>query len=80
MPHQFPANGLRQQIAMKSFSGKRAGDRAIGANQPEIEAQLLRDWQSKRVPPARDQNDLNPERVARAAAQPDRPEKSETED
>ena len=43
---------------MEGLARKRAGDGSVGADQPEIEAQLLRDGQSKRMPPSGYQDDL----------------------
>ena len=57
--NQIAASGLRQQIAVKGLSGQRACDGAIRADQPEIEAELLRDRQSEGVTASRDENDLD---------------------
>ncbi len=44
---------------MKGLSGKRPGNGAIRADQPEIEAQQFSDWQGKLVPPPGDQDDFH---------------------
>ena len=51
IPAKFAHRGAKlaaslggKHIAMKSFAGKRASDRAIGTDQPEIESELLRRW------------------------------------
>src|SRR5581483_4829707 len=48
---------------MKRLAAQRSGDRAIGTDQPQIEAQLLRDGQRKGMPPAGDQHDFDAGRM-----------------
>src|SRR5208282_4469531 len=60
---EFAAGLLRQQIAVKCYSSERSGDGAVGADQPEIESQLLRDGQGEGVAASSDQDDLNALRV-----------------
>lgn len=43
---------------MKAFTAQRTCNCPIGADQPEIETQLLCDRQGKFVPPSRDQDDF----------------------
>ncbi len=44
---------------MKQLAARRARHRAIGADQPQVEAQRLRDWQGELVPAPSSQHDLN---------------------
>ena len=48
---------------MKDFAAQRARYRAIGADQPEVEPELLCDGQGELVTTSRDQHDLNPSLV-----------------
>ena len=56
---QFAAGRFGEQVAVESFSGKGAGDGAVGADQPEIKSQLLSDGQGKGVAASGDQDDLD---------------------
>ncbi len=47
------------EVAVESFAGKRAGDGAIGADEPEIEAELLGDGQGEGVAASGDEHDLD---------------------
>lgn len=47
------------EIAMKSFAGERASDRAVGADEPEIEAELLGDGKSEGVAASGDEDDFD---------------------
>ena len=55
-----------RQIAIESLAQKGTGDRTIRTNQPEIEAKLLGDGESKIVAPAGDQDDFDSEAVGSA--------------
>lgn len=44
---------------MESFAGERAGDGAVGADEPEIEAKLPGDGKSKSVAASGDEHDFN---------------------
>src|SRR5438105_2971095 len=61
-PHDLAklAAGLGgQQIAMEGFSAKRTGDGAVGADQPEVEAEQLSNGQSKGMATSGDQDDFD---------------------
>jgi len=51
---------------MKRLSGKRARDRAIRADQPEVEAELLHNGQGKSVTTSGDYDDFDTQRVSAA--------------
>ncbi len=51
---------------MKSFAAERARDRAIRADEPEIEAELLRDREGEVVAPAGHEDNFNAGRVGAA--------------
>ena len=57
--YEFAAGRLGEQVAVESFSGERAGDGAVGTDQPKIEPQLLSDGQGKGVAASGDQDDLD---------------------
>ena len=44
---------------MESFAGERAGDGAVGADEPEIEAELLGDGESESVAASSDEDDFD---------------------
>src|SRR5271170_608114 len=55
-----PAAGFGwEHIAMKGFTRERAGNGSVRTDQPEIEAELLGDGQSKFVPPPGYQDDFD---------------------
>ena len=47
------------EIAVKSFAGERASDGAVGADEPEIEAELLGDGKSESVAASGDEDDFD---------------------
>lgn len=54
------AAGLaRHEIAVESFAGERARDGAVGADEPEIEAELLGDGESESVAASGDEDDFD---------------------
>ncbi len=58
-PDEIAASSLGQEVAVKSLSGQRPGDRAVRGDEPEVESKLLRDRQGKRVAAAGDEDDLD---------------------
>ena len=65
-PAEIAASLDGHQIAVKGFSAERARDGAIGADEPEIEAELPRDGQGKGVTASGDQDNFNASRVSAA--------------
>ena len=57
---EIPAGFLGKQVAMECLACKRARNGAIRADQPQIEAQLLHNWQRKGVAPPGDHDHLDP--------------------
>jgi hypothetical protein len=51
---------------MKRLPGQGARDRAIRTDDPQVESQLLHDWQGKGVTPSRDYDDLDSFRIGPA--------------
>jgi len=43
---------------VEGFTAQGTGDRSIRTDQPQVKAELLGDWQGKRVPTAGNQDDL----------------------
>jgi hypothetical protein len=62
-----PATGIHgEQVTMKRLPGQGARDRAIRTDDPQVESQLLHDWQGKGVAPSRDYDDLDSFRIGPA--------------
>ncbi len=59
MPAELDGRGLGQQVLVKRLAAGRAGDRAIGADEPQVEAERFRDRQSELVPSSGPQHDLD---------------------
>ena len=59
-PTKLPAGLRRHHVTMKRLPAERPRDRPIRADQPQIESQLFRNGQGKRMPPPSHQNNLNP--------------------
>ena len=62
-PHagaEIAAGSSRQQVAVEGFTRKGSRDRAVRADQPEIEAKLLHNRQGKSVAPARNHYYFDP--------------------
>jgi hypothetical protein len=56
---EFAAGRLGEQIAVKGFPAKGAGNGAVGTDQPEIKSQPLSNGQGKGVAASGDQNDFD---------------------
>jgi len=56
---EIAAGFAGHEVAMESFSGEGAGYGAVGADEPEVEAELFGDGQSEGVAAAGDEDDFD---------------------
>src|SRR5271166_1690864 len=59
VPAELERGAFWQQVLVKHFTARRAGHCAVGADEPQVEAQRLRDWERELVSAACPQDDLN---------------------
>ena len=63
---EVEAGLARHEVAVESLAGEGAGDGAVGADEPEIEAELLGDGESEGVAASGDEDDLDARGVGAA--------------